>query len=237
MWGANRPPYQPIPTFQLCISNVQDPQLRARLVAATQHVGATAQAFEAAASSGQLHLVPETTDVGTVTASEMKDVYTSRMVPKPSHGDRSTTRSSSYRAAAARHGCIETSGRSTTSSPRRATTVLSVTPLDLIPCCTDCNKNKKSDAPTAADEVTMHPYFDAFDDEPWLSAEVMQTQPAHFRFYVDAPGSWDATSDEACRDALQHLQLSELYASEEPMSSLVFAGASNSFPAGPVNQA
>jgi len=159
-------------------------------------------------------MVPKTTDVGAVSASEMKDVYTSRMVPEPSRGR--PIYDHIFELSGGRCPmCMHRDVRSLDHFlPKARYTILSVTPLNLIPCCSDCNKNKKSDAPAAAEEMTMHPYFDAFDHEPWLSAEVMQTQPAHFRFYVDAPGSWDATTTKRAEMHFDTFKLSDLYASE-----------------------
>src|SRR6266446_4463738 len=47
---------------------------------------------------------------------------------------------------------------------------LSVSPINLVPCCMDCNTNKRAIFPTSGQEETLHPYYDNFEGEKWLQA-------------------------------------------------------------------
>lgn len=213
MWGVTHPDHEPVPTFQQCISKARQP-LRARLEAVVPTVGAAAQAFETAAATGQLHTVLQTTAVGTVTTAEMKDVYTTRMVPAKSPGR------SVYDQIFALAGnrcpmCMHREVRTLDHFlPKAHYTILSVTPLNLVPCCTDCNKAKGDDAPATAEEVTMHPYFDAFDEDLWLKAEVLESQPAAVQFFVDAPAYWNPTTKARADAHFNTFKLADLYASQ-----------------------
>ena len=113
MWGVGHPDYDPVPTFQQCISRVRQP-LRARLETVVAAVGAAAQAFETAAATGQLHTVPQTTTVGTVTKAEMETSTRRGWCRRSRQGARSTTTYLRLPAPVARCACIERSARLTT---------------------------------------------------------------------------------------------------------------------------
>ena len=66
-----------------------------------------------------------------------------------------------------------------------------ITPLNLVPCCRDCNMDKKISYPTDPKNQTFHPYFDNVENECWLKAKLMQTEPLSFQFEVIKPANWD----------------------------------------------
>jgi hypothetical protein len=60
----------------------------------------------------------------------------------------------------------------------------SLTPMNLIPSCTDCNGKKKAlAAPTQCDQV-FHPYFDDLDEVTWLSAIIYDNNGITVKFEV-----------------------------------------------------
>jgi hypothetical protein len=67
---------------------------------------------------------------------------------------------------------------------------LAVTPNNLVPSCTWCQGEKKTDSPATVGEQTIHPYYDDFESEVWLHAEVVQSAPAAFRYFVKPPVAW-----------------------------------------------
>jgi hypothetical protein len=213
MWGVTHPEYEPVPTFQQCIGKAKQP-LRARLDAVVPIVGTAAQDFETAATAGQLHTVPQTTAVSPVTAAEMNGVYTTRMVPAKSPGRPVYD----HIFALAGNRCPMCMHREVRTLdhflPKAHYTLLSVTPLNLVPCCTDCNKAKGDGAPATAEEVTMHPYFDAFDEDLWLRAEVLESQPVSVQFFVAAPSSWNPTTKARADAHFNTFGLADLYASQ-----------------------
>lgn len=68
----------------------------------------------------------------------------------------------------------------------------SVTPLNLIPACRDCNTGVGASFPRLAEEQTLHPYIDDnhFFNERWIIAEIERTDPIHVKFHVSCPGHW-----------------------------------------------
>lgn len=67
--------------------------------------------------------------------------------------------------------------------------------------------------PTTAGEQLLHPYFDDFNQDIWLVADVVLGSPAAFRFHAFPPANW--TLDDKARVAahLKELNLSFLFSS------------------------
>lgn len=66
-----------------------------------------------------------------------------------------------------------------------------VTPTNLIPSCKDCNSDKGNTPMLAKKDQTIHPYYDDFTTESWLSANLIEEIPVTFDFYVVKPSNWD----------------------------------------------
>lgn len=202
--------------FALCISRVRNPALKTRLASVATNVIQASETFEDLAAQARLYeFVREAVIGGTVTTSEMEAVYTQRMVPKSAPG----------RAAYDKLMSLARSGKCPLCAQRDASTLdhhlpkahypaLAVTPLNLVPWCTDCNKAKLASLPTNANEETLHPYFDDIDDDRWLFASVQTTAPASLKFFADPPDHWDAVLAARMRLHFETLGLGDLYAAQ-----------------------
>lgn len=76
--------------------------------------------------------------------------------------------------------------------PKANFPVYSVLPINLVPCCRDCNSEKLNAFSTTRDRQTLHPYFDhdRFFNERWIHARVIQSDPPVLEFFVAAPQTW-----------------------------------------------
>jgi hypothetical protein len=83
---------------------------------------------------------------------------------------------------------------------------------NLVPSCSDCNKNKLTHVSKTAGDQTIHPYFDEMDDARWLFAEVVEGAPAALSFFVEAPQVWDETKAHRIATHFRVYRLAELYA-------------------------
>ncbi len=95
--------------------------------------------------------------------------------------------------------------------PKTKYPTYAVTPVNLVASCADCNKKKTSDIPEKPEEAFIHPYYDDFDDEIWLKAEISFDEEIIVSFEVEKPDTWD---DKKCARAQHHveeLHLDELY--------------------------
>ncbi|WP_338704070.1 hypothetical protein V2W30_39950 (plasmid) [Streptomyces sp. Q6] len=172
--------------------------------------------YTAAASGAGLHtLETEDFELAEVTNDEMVAVYKSRMAKKGASGRGIYDEL----ILSAPGGCCPLCGQRNVSTldhhlPKKLFPALAVAPLNLVPACADCNKLKLDAAPSSREQETLHPYFDAISDDPWLAATVVETKPAAVQFFVDPPAHWDASLTERVKRHCVLFQLPKLYAAQ-----------------------
>ncbi|MFG1180822.1 HNH endonuclease [Xanthobacter versatilis] len=78
--------------------------------------------------------------------------------------------------------------------PKANFPLYSVLPINLVPCCRDCNSDKLNAFSVDREGQTLHPYFDdsKFFDERWIHARVQQSDPPVIEFFVEPPSNWPA---------------------------------------------
>src|SRR5262249_39637235 len=87
-----------------------------------------------------------------------------------------------------------------------------VTPLNLLPACSDCNKLKLNRQPANARDQTLHPYFDDVSSDVWLKATLIESVDPAVVFFVDPPNQWEPVLQERIRLHFRAFGLAELYA-------------------------
>lgn len=90
----------------------------------------------------------------------------------------------------------------------------SIVPINLIPCCRDCNIEKKVHFPSQYSNQLFHPYFYTNMDAVWLKAELKNENPICFSFKLVKPDNW---SDDIFKKATFHFnyfKLNQLYSNE-----------------------
>jgi hypothetical protein len=161
-----------------------------------------------------LHTLPNSDGVGgCVTTLEMVRLYDWRFARKGSPGRAiyDAIFSAANRCPLCGHGTVSTLDHHL---PKTQYPALAVTPLNLVPACSDCNKNKINFVPVSSADETLHPYFDDVEDDTWLVAKVIEVAPAALRFRVQAPAYWSAILAERVRRHFRMLNLSHLYGAQ-----------------------
>jgi hypothetical protein len=198
---------------------MQDAAKKARLEGIRAQITDAETNFEDRAGATELHLVAKSSEVqgsaGSVTVTEMEQLYDRRMARQNSKGRAQYDRI----MIAAAHGQCPFCGHLPVSTldhclPKAKYPALAVTPLNLIPCCKDCNHSKGTQEPTSADTHLLNAYFDDITGDRWLFAEIVETSPPGARFYVSPPDSWNATTTARVRRHFSKLKLAKLYASQ-----------------------
>ncbi|MER2226621.1 MAG: HNH endonuclease signature motif containing protein [Carnobacterium sp.] len=87
-----------------------------------------------------------------------------------------------------------------------------ITPINLLPCCFDCNKNKKDTRLLQEDKMFINPYFDNLKDTRWLGCKVNEHWPITFTYYVREDIEDDILK-ERLKTHFRNLKLGSLYAS------------------------
>lgn len=95
--------------------------------------------------------------------------------------------------------------------PKTKYPTYAVTPVNLVACCAECNKNKTSDVANAREEEVIHPYYDDFDDAIWLKARVLFEEGPIFSFYVAKPDEWSHEKYERAKNHFKCFKLNVLY--------------------------
>jgi hypothetical protein len=97
--------------------------------------------------------------------------------------------------------------------PKSKYPILAVTPINLIPACTPCNKGKQVDYPISSEDQTLHPYYDNVENECWINATLLNSDPASFKFEASPPEDWPTLLKHRATTHFDSFHLNELYSS------------------------
>jgi len=199
--------------YALCISRIRVAKLKAKLAAIANEIAEAAKDYDVAAAGNSLHTFPRRDSVGRVSCDELVSVYVYRMVPasQPGRGvyDRLMSAPQFGRCPLCDVGTVNTLDHHL---PKSSYPILVVTPNNLIPCCQWCQGKKREVYPLSQATETVHPYFDDFDSDVWLCADVVQSKPASFRLYAKSPAAWGPLAESRLSHHLETFQLAELFA-------------------------
>ncbi len=207
-------PFEARGVFEICVSMVRSKALRARLLAVSQEVEAASIDYNDKAASARLFQMVRHDAVGAVSGAEMVQVYTGRMVPKGSTGraiyNRIMAIPVNQRCPLCGIGTVNTLDHFL---PKTQFPVFSVTPSNLIPACAWCQWEKRDYYSATSGGQILHPYFDDFNTDEWLVADVVVGCPAAFRFYSSPPNHWSAPKRARASTHLKQLKLPSLFSS------------------------
>ena len=85
--------------------------------------------------------------------------------------------------------------------------------MNLVPCCSDCNKDKDTIDASSLEDQLIHPYYDNVGDILWLEAEVIEDEPVAIVFSVVDFSSTDMVLYARVRNHFDSLSLGDLYSS------------------------
>lgn len=201
--------------FLECISTVNDIQLKQDYDNCKDIIEDAELDFDQKFPLYQIHQISQNNIVlGNIGKEEMEKVYTYRMVKTTMPGNKFYN---ILKSSAPYGKCPLCSIRSVDTLdhylPKAKFPVFSVTPLNLIPACTPCNVGKKISFPTNSTEQTFHPYYDNVETESWIKANVLQTNPISFNYFVDCPDHWSQTQKDRAENHFNAFKLNELFSS------------------------
>lgn len=215
MWTIEKPAMGVLDTFDTCRAGITNVGLRGRLLAARPLIGAAEAAFDAAAVAGTDHLIETATHVGEVTSGEMERLYTRHMARGKSRGrdiyDELMMAATNDMCPFCGHRSVSTLDHTL---PKALHPALAVTPINLVPCCKDCNHSKGTVSPTEAAEQWLNAYYDDISADRWLYAEVVEGAPPAAVFFVDPPDTWNGVTASRVQNQFDRLDLAKLYASQ-----------------------
>jgi 5-methylcytosine-specific restriction endonuclease McrA len=196
-----------------CIESIRDENLVARLSAQSMILNAAEDDYRLKGGASQLYMIQETDSVGAhVTLEEMKSIYSNTFARK---GSPARHIYDDIRASAPGGICPLCAQRVVSTLDHHLAkskhAVFSITPLNLIPACKDCNTDSQVRRPKHAGEQTLHPYFDFVDEEQWLVCQVFAETPPVAQFIVAPPATWSDDKKSIVKRHFQVFKLGELY--------------------------
>lgn len=219
MWTIPKPILTARATFDICIEGIRDAATKFRLEGARAQIEEAEEQFDERSTATELHLVAHANEInginGNVTAKEMEQLYDRHMARQKSRGRDTYDKI----MMAAVHGQCPFCGHLPVSTldhslPKSLHPALAVTPVNLIPCCKDCNHNKGALEPNSVETQFFHAYYDDITADRWLYAEIIEGAPPGATFHVQSPAHWDASTAARVERQFRELKLGKLYASQ-----------------------
>jgi hypothetical protein len=215
MKKINKPSFKVREVFIECISTINDVTLKANLNTCVDIIENAENDFDIRFPLNTIHEIVRNKVVNTpVGKKEMKTVYDYRMLKK----EKPRKKYYDKILFSAPYGiCPLCSVREVDTLdhylPKSKYPIYAVTPINLIPSCFKCNKGKSIDYPTNSEEQTLNPYYDDIENVEWLSAEVLQTNPISFRYFVNPPADIEQILNDRMSNHFDSYQINELFSS------------------------
>lgn len=98
--------------------------------------------------------------------------------------------------------------------PQSEFPVFNLTPANLVPACSDCNKAKLAKVASTEEQQTLHPYFDRLGSSRWLVVKIIEVSPPGVVFTIQKPVEWTDTLMTRVSRHFQTMGLSALYSAQ-----------------------
>ena len=186
MRKIKKPDFKVKQVFTDCISNVKTLSYKIDLTNCIDLLEEAETILENKITENKVYEIVRTNIIlGDIVKEDMEKVYNDKMVKK---GQPAREHYNAIILSAPNGKCPFCSQRIVKTLdhylPKSEYPIYAVTPINLIPSCSDCNKDKLVDYPNSPEEETLHPYFDNVENEVWLNARVIRTTPIGFEYYV-----------------------------------------------------
>lgn len=197
-----------------CADSIRDAGLSARLRQVVPTMDAAEGKYRCLAPESRLFEIAAAASVdGIVTATEMSTLYKGTFSRAGSRNRHFYDRLK----LAAPNGICPLCGQRAVKTldhylPKAQHPSFAVTPLNLVPACSDCNKLKLDRVAESMADQTLHPYYDDVSDGVWLTAEIMEADIPAVIFSACPPVKWDAVKRQRLIIHFRTFGLGELYA-------------------------
>lgn len=208
--------------FLACTSGLRDKDLKDRLEECVPHINLAEDDYLNRAKMGALYsflpLISTNNSnqniINNVSKDDLNDLYENGMVKRKSGRNIYDTILVAAQEICPFCGGI---GRPATLDhylPKANFPLFSVLPVNLVPCCRDCNSGEKGVQFATNPEIQiLHPYFenDHFYAQQWVFARVVPTYPCVLEFYIEPPECWDSISKSRTATHFKNFDLAKRY--------------------------
>ena len=198
-----------------CIMNLREGTLKQHISDSTDEIIRESKQYDLKACSGNLSsIMPRNSLNSGATKEDMVKIYDQKFASKGQGGRKYYD---SIKLLAPNDRCPYCAQREVSTLdhylPKSKYPIYAVTPYNLIPVCSECNKNKKARDFLSRDEEIIHPYYDDFTDEKWITADMIEGEPIAFEFDVKCPENWEETKKKRAHKHFDEFKLNKLYKS------------------------
>ena len=195
-------------------SDVIDNDLEERISASIDHALSRANDFLGLMAGARPHSYPQSTSCDELSKDEMIEFYSKEMA-KDSGSARNFYNqilglAENDRCPFCRVGVATSVDHYL---PKAKYCDLALTPLNLLPCCRDCNSFKHVRFPRDPSDHFLHPYFDDFSAHTWLRCRLDFTPRLSVQFLVDADEAYSDDEQTRLEKHFERLRLNRLFSS------------------------
>lgn len=184
-----KPKFQVLEVFMACIETIREP-LNQALTNSTENIENAEKDFESKKQTNNLYKISQNEVVNVVVDKKVLiNVYKDKLAK--TKFPRARVYYDMILNSAPQGLCPLCSQRRVSTLdhylPKSLYPLLSVTPINLIPSCSDCNTGKKINFPSKSSEETLHPYYDDVEVFSWLKMRIIQVKPLLVVYYTAPP--------------------------------------------------
>ena len=196
-----------------CISNMRENKKKQNLKASKEEIVEVSEQYDALAEKGNLsYILPKDKSKAGATKDELISLYDDKF----SKRDQIPRKYYDEIILLAQNGKCPQCGQRQVKTldhylPKSKYPLLAITPYNLIPCYSDCNKDKLDALFESREKETIHPYYDDFDDDVWLKAILIEQDPLSFKFFTCKPEYWSEIKCKRVENHFEVFHLNELY--------------------------
>lgn len=208
MYHLQLPAHQIVDLYPNCVNRTDNEVLRLSLMAESERVFSRSATYHELAQILQLHRIQEEGAIH-VSNADLGNLYDRVLVNGGEyHVYRSIRRNCHFGRCPL---CAQRDVRTLDHYlPKSSFPEFAVLPMNLVPCCFDCNHAKWSHSPTALEDQLFHPYFDNWDHLEIIRASIETAEIVYAEFFVDTEHLPDPIAQRAALH-FKKLGLASLY--------------------------
>ncbi|RDV05220.1 HNH endonuclease [Undibacter mobilis] len=193
-----------------CARDTSDVEQRARLVATVDAIVSAADSYEQAGGTRRWFELPNSIQDVPASDAELRGLYDRVMVRQGRVGRHV------YNLIFSSSGVCPMCGQGKVSTldhylPKSRYAQYSIFAKNLVPCCRDCNTEKRVLVAASAGDQAFHPYFDDVEGDQWLFANLGVGGAVSLSYFVEPPATWSVTLAERARSHFMHFRLDVLF--------------------------
>lgn len=175
-----------------CIENMLDSSLKTEIIESKNYFINAEIEFETKILNNELYTIAKNVTISdSLNSEKLIGIYENRLLNKKNNG---RIHYDTIFMSAPNGKCPYCSQRIVKTLdhylPKSIYPLYSITPINLVPSCSDCNKDKRISSPSNSEEESLHPYYDDIENENWLKVKLHNVKPLTLEYFVLPQIAW-----------------------------------------------